>query len=137
MSLEDFKKLHAELGQALENYEVNEQKRNERAEEILSDMKDIAKESERVADVARDVPKMLEKNSRLKKIFYYVLVILAFLIFAVEHFVTDKLVSFILLCILLVAGFFTVKFLWKLRRESQEKIFTEIREKIRGEKIHN
>ena len=137
MSLEDFKKLHAELGQALENYEVNEQKRNERAEEILSDMKNIAKESERVADVARDVPKMLEKNSRLKKIFYYVLVILAFLIFAVEHFVTDKLISFILLCILLVAGFFTVKFLWKLRRESQEKIFTEIREKIRGEKIHN
>ena len=137
MSLEDFKKLHAELGQALENYEVNEQKRNEQAQEILSDMKNIAKESERVADVARDVPKMLEKNSRLKKIFYYVLVILAFLIFAVEHFVTDKLVSFILLCILLVAGFFTVKFLWKLRRESQEKIFTEIREKIRGEKIHN
>ncbi|MBR0074609.1 MAG: hypothetical protein IJP96_02500 [Synergistaceae bacterium] len=137
MSLEDFKKLHAELGQALEDYEVNEQKRNEQAQEILSDMKNIAKESERVADVARDVPKMLEKNSRLKKIFYYVLVILAFLIFAVEHFVTDKLVSFILLCILLVAGFFTVKFLWKLRRESQEKIFTEIREKIRGEKIHN
>ena len=137
MSLEDFKKLHAELGQALENYEVNEQKRNEQAQEILSDMKNIAKESERVADVARDVPKMLEKNSRLKKIFYYVLVILAFLIFAVEHFVTDKLISFILLCILLVAGFFTVKFLWKLRRESQEKIFTEIREKIRGEKIHN
>ncbi|MBQ6435768.1 MAG: hypothetical protein IJJ09_07190 [Synergistaceae bacterium] len=134
MSLEDFKKLHAELGQALEDYEVNEQKRNEQAQEILSDMKNIAKESERVADVARDVPKMLEKNSRLKKIFYYVLVILAFLIFAVEHFVTDKLVSFILLCILLVAGFFTVKFLWKLRRESQEKIFTEIREKIRGEK---
>ncbi|MBR0252069.1 MAG: hypothetical protein IJQ57_01835, partial [Synergistaceae bacterium] len=88
----------------------------------------------RVADVARDVPKMLEKNSRLKKIFYYVLVILAFLIFAVEHFVTDKLISFILLCILLVAGFFTVKFLWKLRREGQEKIFTEIRNKIRGEK---
>ncbi|MBQ6738214.1 MAG: hypothetical protein IJP41_07130 [Synergistaceae bacterium] len=137
MSLEDFKKLHAELGQALEDYEVNEQKRNEQAQEILSGMYDIAKESERVADVARDVPKMLEKNSRLKKIFYYVLVILAFLIFAVEHFVTDKLVSFILLCILLVAGFFTVKFLWKLRRESQEKIFTEIREKIRGEKIHN
>ncbi|MBQ3645872.1 MAG: hypothetical protein II960_04640 [Synergistaceae bacterium] len=137
MSLEDFKKLHAELGQALEDYEVNEQKRNEQAQEILSDMKNIAKESERVADVARDVPKMLEKNSRLKKIFYYVLVILAFLIFAVEHFVTDKLVSFILLCILLVAGFFTVKFLWKLRRESQEKIFTEIRNKIRGEKIHN
>ncbi|MBR0253881.1 MAG: hypothetical protein IJQ57_11075 [Synergistaceae bacterium] len=137
MSLEDFKKLHAELGQALEDYEVNEQKRNEQAQEILSDMKNIAKESERVADVARDVPKMLEKNSRLKKIFYYVLVILAFLIFAVEHFVTDKLISFILLCILLVAGFFTVKFLWKLRRESQEKIFTEIREKIRGEKIHN
>lgn len=134
MSLEDFKKLHAELGQALGDYEVNEQKRNEQAQEILSDMKNIAKESERVADVARDVPKMLEKNSRLKKIFYYVLVILAFLIFAVEHFVTDKLVSFILLCILLVAGFFTVKFLWKLRRESQEKIFTEIREKIRGEK---
>ncbi|MBQ7068709.1 MAG: hypothetical protein IJM82_06040 [Synergistaceae bacterium] len=134
MSLEDFKKLHAELGQALEDYEVNEQKRNEQAQEILSDMKNIAKESERVADVARDVPKMLEKNSRLKKIFYYVLVILAFLIFAVEHFVTDKLISFILLCILLVAGFFTVKFLWKLRRESQEKIFTEIREKIRGEK---
>ena len=137
MSLEDFKKLHAELGQALGDYEVNEQKRNEQAQEILSDMKNIAKESERVADVARDVPKMLEKNSRLKKIFYYVLVILAFLIFAVEHFVTDKLISFILLCILLVAGFFTVKFLWKLRRESQEKIFTEIREKIRGEKIHN
>ena len=137
MSLEDFKKLHAELGQALEDYEVNEQKRNEQAQEILSDMKNIAKESERVADVARDVPKMLEKNSRLKKIFYYVLVILAFLIFAVEHFVTDKFVSFILLCILLVAGFFTVKFLWKLRRESQEKIFTEIRNKIRGEKIHN
>ena len=137
MSLEDFKKLHAELGQALEDYEVNEQKRNEQAQELLSDMKNIAKESERVADVARDVTKMLEKNSRLKKIFYYVLVILAFLIFAVEHFVTDKLVSFILLCILLVAGFFTVKFLWKLRRESQEKIFTEIREKIRGEKIHN
>ena len=137
MSLEDFKKLHAELGQALEDYEVNEQKRNEQAQEILSDMKKIAKESERVADVARDVPKMLEKNSRLKKIFYYVLVILAFLIFAVEHFVTDKLISFILLCILLVAGFFTVKFLWKLRRESQEKIFTEIRNKIRGEKIHN
>ncbi|MBR0234639.1 MAG: hypothetical protein IJQ47_11380 [Synergistaceae bacterium] len=137
MSLEDFKKLHAELGQALGDYEVNEQKRNEQAQEILSDMKNIAKESERVADVARDVPKMLEKNSRLKKIFYYVLVILAFLIFAVEHFVTDKFVSFILLCILLVAGFFTVKFLWKLRRESQEKIFTEIREKIRGEKIHN
>lgn len=137
MSLEDFKKLHAELGQALGDYEVNEQKRNEQAQEILSDMKNIAKESERVADVARDVPKMLEKNSRLKKIFYYVLVILAFLIFAVEHFVTDKLVSFILLCILLVAGFFTVKFLWKLRRESQEKIFTEIRNKIRGEKIHN
>lgn len=137
MSLEDFKKLHAELGQALEDYEVNEQKRNEQAQEILSDMKNIAKESERVADVARDVPKMLEKNSRLKKIFYYILVILAFLIFAVEHFVTDKLVSFILLCILLVAGFFTVKFLWKLRRESQEKIFTEIRNKIRGEKIHN
>ncbi|MBR0079869.1 MAG: hypothetical protein IJP69_05795 [Synergistaceae bacterium] len=137
MSLEDFKKLHAELGQALEDYEVNEQKRNEQAQEILSDMKNIAKESERVADVARDVPKMLEKNSRLKKIFYYVLVILAFLIFAVEHFVTDKLISFILLCILLVAGFFTVKFLWKLRRESQEKIFTEIRNKIRGEKIHN
>ena len=134
MSLEDFKKLHAELGQALEDYEVNEQKRNEQAQEILSDMKNIAKESERVADVARDVPKMLEKNSRLKKIFYYVLVILAFLIFAVEHFVTDKLISFILLCILLVAGFFTVKFLWKLRRESQEKIFTEIRNKIRGEK---
>lgn len=134
MSLEDFKKLHAELGQALGDYEVNEQKRNEQAQEILSDMKNIAKESERVADVARDVPKMLEKNSRLKKIFYYVLVILAFLIFAVEHFVTDKLVSFILLCILLVAGFFTVKFLWKLRRESQEKIFTEIRNKIRGEK---
>ncbi|MBR0317353.1 MAG: hypothetical protein IJQ99_10860 [Synergistaceae bacterium] len=137
MSLEDFKKLHAELGQALGDYEVNEQKRNEQAQEILSDMKNIAKESERVADVARDVPKMLEKNSRLKKIFYYVLVILAFLIFAVEHFVTDKFVSFILLCILLVAGFFTVKFLWKLRRESQEKIFTEIRNKIRGEKIHN
>ena len=134
MSLEDFKKLHAELGQALGDYEVNEQKRNEQAQEILSDMKNIAKESERVADVARDVPKMLEKNSRLKKIFYYVLVILAFLIFAVEHFVTDKFVSFILLCILLVAGFFTVKFLWKLRRESQEKIFTEIRNKIRGEK---
>ena len=41
MSIDDFKKLHSELKEDLKDYEINEQKRNEHAQEILSEMHGI------------------------------------------------------------------------------------------------
>ena len=55
MSIGRFKQLHGELGHAQEEYNHNETKRIERAQELLDDMKNIAAESSRVADVAHEV----------------------------------------------------------------------------------
>lgn len=101
MSIEDFKKLHSELGQSLKDYEVNEQKRNEHAQEILSEMHGIAEESERAADTAHDVSKKL----RLRKILFAVLAALLFLVGVVDKLVSDDNMRFVIICILLVLVF--------------------------------
>ena len=133
MSLEDFKKLHSELGQALEDHDSKNQKLYGESQEILSDMYKIAKESERVADVARDVPKKLERKSRLKKYFIVILIILAAAVKAVDYVVDDKLLSFIIVFALLLATY-AVRYIWKrvVKKYDDEKIFEEIRNKIRG-----
>lgn len=104
MSIEDFKKLHSELGQTLKDYEINEQKRNEHAQEILNEMHDIAKESEHAADAAHDVSKKL----RLRKILFAVLAALLFLIGVVDKLVRDENMRFVIICILLVLVFSVV-----------------------------
>ena len=128
MSIEDFKKKHSELEQAAKNYELNEQKRYEKEQELLSDMNNIASESERVSDVAHDVPKMLDKNSRVIEILTFVLIILEILIFAADYLVTSKLASYILRSLLVIVGGFIVKFISKLRWG----VFDKIRNKIKG-----
>lgn len=104
MSIEDFKKLHSELGQSLKDYEINEQKRNEHTQEILSEMHGIAKESENAAAAAHDVSKKL----RLRKILFAFLAALLFLIGVVDKLVRDENMRFVIICILLVLVFSVV-----------------------------
>ena len=97
MSIDDFKKLHSELKEDLKDYEINEQKRNEHAQEILSEMHGIAEESEHAADVAHDVSKKL----KLRKILLCVLVSLLALVKVVDDLVSDEITSVVIICVLL------------------------------------
>ena len=101
MSIEDFKKLHSELGQNLKDYEINEQKRNDRAQEVLSEMRGIANESKHAADAAHDISTKLW----WRKILYAVLAALLFLVSVVDYLVRDEVVSFVIIGILLVLVF--------------------------------
>jgi len=120
--LEIFEEKHRELEQAAKNFEFNEEKRYEREQELLDDMKDIASESKRVAGVARNV-------SRTIKVLTFVLTILEiFLLVATKYFVTDKLLSSIFKFAFIVLLIFIIRFVWKLRSE----IFDKSRKKIKG-----
>lgn len=140
MSIERFKQLHEELGHAQEEYNQNEKERIERANELLDDMKNIASESSRVADVAHEASVSFENNSvgiweRIKNMKTHnkvlvvsLVVILVAIWFMCESSLRSSILSLVT-CIITIG----IKIFWNMRSRNQnrEPSFESVRKKIK------
>lgn len=140
MSIERFKQLHEELGRSQEEYNHNEKERIERAGELLDDMKNIAAESSRVADAAREASVSFERNSlgiwkRIKNMKTHnkvlavsLIVILIVIWFMCESSMRSSILSLVT-CMITIG----IKIFWSMRSRNQniEPSFESVRKKIK------
>ena len=138
MSIERFKQLHEELGQAQEEYNCNEKKRIERAEELLDDMKNIAAESSRVAEVAHEVSVssgdsvgIWERIKNMKthnKILAVSLIVLLAVIWCMSESSVKSSILSLVTCLITLG----IKIFCSMRHSEREESFESVRKKIKG-----
>ena len=138
MSIERFKQLHEELGHAQEEYNHNETKRIERAEELLDDMKNIAAESSRVAEVAHEVSVssgdsvgIWERIKNMKthnKILAVSLIVLLAVIWCMSESSVKSSILSLVTCLITLG----IKIFCSMRHSEREESFESVRKKIKG-----
>lgn len=143
-TIERFEQLHRELSQARGKFNLNEEKRIERAEEIAADIHRITEESKRVAEVAREASVMIDEPqegtshilARIKNLKTHEKILILILISAlgaIWYFgkSAERSLIYSVMASLITAG---IKFFCKIKfqKQNQEQILKDIRDKIKG-----